>query len=287
MVEITPGSTTDAAFRELLAERVREIGDSLPPTIAGDPEGLHRLRIALRGARATLQLFAPILAGAGLRSLDRDLRRVCRVCGVCRDWDVFRLETLPAARRALPFSDMGPIAEAAQAYRTAAHAAVVEAVGGARFASLVDRLETLGRGAGLGTRPIVSSAPMLLDRVARRAARRGRHVGRLSAIRRHAYRKALDRLFDDTGGFVAVFAGAQVEHYRARCMALQAILGTANDAAVAGRLIAALMAEGHAACARPGRALMLWNTQRHRLALKGLKRAHRQFRHARRFWHAR
>ena len=290
---IEPDLSTAAALQIILDAKLVQVKASIRPTLGGNWEGLHRLRIALRGARAVLQLFSPIMPVAGMASLDRDLQRVCRICGVGRDWDVFCLETLPAAGLARPSAASPALLEAAQTHRAASHRAVRSALQGARFTFLLDRLAILARAkhrarplyrdAGL-SRSIAISAPVLLDRMARRTAKRGRHVRRLSARMLHTYRKSLDRLFDDTGSFTLTFATGDVETYRAHCMALQKILGLANDAAVTKQLVTKLKSGGRADCSTSVEALERWNRHRRRSALMELKRAHDVFRRTQRFW---
>ncbi|WP_380784488.1 CHAD domain-containing protein [Sphingomonas sp. R86520] len=290
---IEPDLSTAAAFRIILDSKLIQIKTNIGPTLGGNPEGLHRLRIALRGARAVLQLFSPMMPVAGMASLDRDLQRVCRICGVGRDWDVFCLETLPAARLARPSVASPALLDAAQTHRAASHRAVTGALQGARFTLLLDRLAILSRAKHRSSphyrdacffRSIAISAPVLLDRMARRTAKRGRHVRRLSARMLHTYRKSLDRLFDDTGSFTRTFATGDVETYRTHCMALQEILGLANDAAVTKQLVAELKSDGRADCATSVEALERWNRHRRRSALMDLKRSHDVFRRTRRFW---
>ncbi len=290
---IEPELSTAAAFRVILDSKLIQIKASIGPTLGGDPEGLHRLRIALRGARAVLQLFLPIMPAAGMASLDRDLQRVCRICGVGRDWDVFCLETLPTAQLARPSAASPALLEAAQVRRAASHRAVTGTLQEARFTLLLDRLAILSRtkhrasphyrDAGL-SQTIAISAPVLLDRMARQTARRGRHVRSLSARMLHTYRKSLDRLFDDTGSFTRTFATGDVATYRARCMALQEVLGLANDPAVTKQLVAELKSDGQADCAPSVEALERWNGHRRRSALTDLERLHDVFRRTRPFW---
>src|SRR5262249_28967333 len=53
---------------------------------AGDVEGVHRLRVAIRRARATLALFAPVIRRPA--HLDAELQWLGREVGTVRDLDV-------------------------------------------------------------------------------------------------------------------------------------------------------------------------------------------------------
>ena len=68
-----------------------------------DPEPVHQLRVGTRRARAALDIFAAYLPGKVAKRARKQLRRLRRVAGEARDWDVFRLTLMsqrrPAAQR--------------------------------------------------------------------------------------------------------------------------------------------------------------------------------------------
>jgi CHAD domain-containing protein len=159
------------------------------------------------------------------------------------------------------------------------------------FSSLPNKLRELSNAAQptadrlRGVDPsIACTTPMLLEKVARQTARRGRHVCHLSARKLHSYRKALGRLSDDAGSFIRTFPGVDVVAYRARCVALQEILGATNDATVKGRLITELASASNAGSADPAKALADRDKRRRRLSLKGIRKAHSQSARHERFW---
>src|SRR3954465_2439487 len=53
------------------------------------------MRVAVRRLRAVLTLFAPHLEPHATAAFQHELRRMGRVYGEARDWDVFCLELLP------------------------------------------------------------------------------------------------------------------------------------------------------------------------------------------------
>src|SRR5438445_7388852 len=70
-----------------------------------DPEPVHQLRVGTRRARAALDIVAAYLPGKVAKRARKQLRRLRRVAGEARDWDVFRLtlttlsQRRPAAQR--------------------------------------------------------------------------------------------------------------------------------------------------------------------------------------------
>ena len=212
---------------------------------------------------------------------------------MARDWDVFCLQTLPAAMEDLPAERLRDLNQVAEVQRQAAHAAVVEAVCGQHFTALVLRLAvwtelgaarpcTLGDNR-MGKR-LATLAPSLLERVACKATKRARHAGRLSVEKLHRLRKALDKLCDDVEYLAGLFPLRAVKAYRGRCEEVQEILGAANDAVVTKRLARQLVTDSRPDLAKPASALVLWSKRRRQKAMRGLKGALKHFRATPVFW---
>ncbi len=283
----------DAGFRQIFGATLGHLTANIGPTLRGDPEGLHQARIAIREARAVLQLFDGYLDADGARRFKETLRTYGEILGEARDWDVFCLETLPAAMPDLSRERLEDLNSAAEVERQLAHEAVAVAVRGRGFSEMVlglvswsdvGAIAPAGHDAGLTRRHLSTLGPSLLDRAARTVRRRGRHISRLSEAGRHDLRKSLKKLSVDIGALAPFYGTKPVKHYRSRCEALEKILGAANDAAVTDRLTHKLVAAGRAELLKPARALERWNTVRGRKALIGLKPAMRNLRHAPSFW---
>src|SRR5437763_965344 len=89
---LTPDTPLGEAAREVLAVRLGVVAECLPPAVGGadgDPEHVHRLRVATRRAAAALRIFADCLPGKARKATRRRLRAVRRAAGEARDWDVF------------------------------------------------------------------------------------------------------------------------------------------------------------------------------------------------------
>ena len=291
--KLKPKVSAAAGFRQLLDGALGHLMANIGPTLGGDPEGLRQSRLAIREARSVLQMFAPYLDVAGAGPLRASLRAYGERLGAARDWDVFCLDTLPAAAADLAGEGLEALDVAAGVERQAAHAAVALAVRGRAFSEMVlglmiwadvDAVAPLRNDKGPERQRLMDLAPALLDRAAGTVKRRGRGIARLSETERHALRKSLKKL-DFNVECLARFHGAHsVRRYRKRCSAVEGALGAANDAAVTGRLALELSANGPAELARPAHALAQWSRERGRKAVKGLPGAMADFRDAAAFW---
>jgi CHAD domain-containing protein len=72
----------------LLSARVRVFFRQLPLALAGQPEGIHQMRVAGRRLRVALPLVARKPSGGRVRRARRALKRVIRAAGAGRDLDV-------------------------------------------------------------------------------------------------------------------------------------------------------------------------------------------------------
>jgi len=262
-------------------------------TLRGDPEGLHQSRVAIREARAVLQLFDQYLEADSVKRFKATLRTYRDVLGAARDWDVFCLETLPAAIPDLSAEHLEDFNAAAEVARQLAHEAVAIAVRSRGFSELVLELvvwtgvgaiDPSRRDAGLTRQRLSTLAPSLLDRAAGTVRRRGRHIGRLSEAKRHGLRKSLKKLSFDVECLAHFYGAKGVKRYLRRCEALEKILGAANDAVVADRLAHKLVTAGRPELSKPAGAVERWNKLRARHALKDLQAAMGYFRNASVFW---
>jgi len=282
-----------AGFNKILGGTLGHLIANIGATLRGDPEALHQMRIAIRESRAVLQLFERHLDTAQAERFTAGLRRLGEIFGAARDWDVFCLETLSAAKADLPFERLEDLNFVAEVARQFAHAALADALRGHDFTALVLGLAIWGeagttQSSTLGddrmAKPLAALAPSLLDRAARKAKERGRHPGRLSVGQRHALRKSLKKLCFDVQSLAGLYRPRAVKTYGSRCEALEKILGLANDAVVTKRLALSLVRASRSDLAKPAGALARWSKRRGRNALQGLKPALEDFRAAPGFW---
>jgi CHAD domain-containing protein len=174
--------------------------------------------------------------------------------GGARDWDVFVLETLSAAEKGTPApARLDPLRKAAEGERLTAHHAVCTELSTACFARLVigiaasiaDGISDLQRKEHNSLQaPIAGIAPDLLDRMARKVDKRGRHLDKASHEQLRALRKAIKKLRYSVEFLSALYPRKEVKAYLRPCKSLQKLLGTVNDAAATPTLSAQLPKTG-------------------------------------------
>ena len=74
----------DAGFRQIFGATLGHLTANIGPTLRGDPEGLHQARVAIREARAVLQLFDGYLDADGASRFKETLRTYGEILGEAR-----------------------------------------------------------------------------------------------------------------------------------------------------------------------------------------------------------
>jgi CHAD domain-containing protein len=229
-----------------------------------------------------LKLFEPHLAARTAGRFDGQLQRFSRIFGTARDWDVFCVKTLPAAEAELASEQLRGLRVAAKIERRIAHKAVVDVIRGQELTALVlglacwveagaVRPNLLGDDR-MGKR-LLTLAPSVLNRVELTAKRRARHVGRLSAEKRHSLRKSLKKLCCDVESLSGLFRRDAVRTYRNRCEQALKILGCMNDAVVTRHLAQHLLTISRSDLTVPAAAVILWSKRRDSSTRQGLEGA--------------
>lgn len=221
-----------------------------------DIEELHDMRVAVRRLRAAVQLFRPYLPKQAAAYLRKDLRRLGRVLGPARDYDVM-LANLAAYRAEAPAhapAAFAPLAQRWHKQRARARKAMLAYLAGKRYRLLKQRIEPMlageppaavPRGPGNGQFPeaVVPPGPLVATEVPGLLSRRyeklfdygpslhGASVEELHALRIDCkrLRYALEFL-RETLPAPAEAAIDDIKH-------AQDHLGDMNDAYVAGALL--------------------------------------------------
>jgi triphosphatase len=96
-IELDGGASVRDALRTIVGEILSHLLSNKSAALAGDAEGIHQVRVAIRRLRSALRLFGPRLEYHAAAAFQSKLQRVGRIIGAARDWDVFCLEALPKA----------------------------------------------------------------------------------------------------------------------------------------------------------------------------------------------
>ena len=272
------------AFRRIVAAVLASLLAHQPEAAAGVMEGVHGMRVATRRLRALLALFRPCLAAEPEARFTAGLRDFAAVLGEARDWDVFVTDTLPQ----IGAPDADRLRPPAEAERRVAHQRVAEEFGRPALTRLVLGLMAWAAdpaalssevGGGAMGEPLLDLAPGLVERLARKTRRRGRHIRRRSETELHELRKAMKKLRYGIEFVAPLHKAKRVSSYLHRCKLLQEKLGALNDAAVAVTL-AGRLAQHDAALAPAALAVSVWGDARRAEAHYDLRKAWRAFRDA-------
>jgi inorganic triphosphatase YgiF len=272
-VELHAGLTGDAVLRRVGRTSLDQLMRNEDAVIAGDPEGIHQMRVAVRRLRAILSSFAPLLPDAQGRWASRELRWFGDVLGDARNLDVFADGLLRPALEALPAaSEFGRLAQATGRRRRKAHAAVIGSISSTHYTeTLLALLRWLDGGdwhlaaAEALHEPIELLAPVLLDRCRAQAQKRAKHFARQSAKKRHKLRIALKKFRYAAELFAPLYSPAEAKVFIQRLKRLQDDLGDANDVRVARDIVDSL-APGRRSTGivHAGHRVLAWH--KHRLA---------------------
>lgn len=285
---LDPADSIDGALAKVVrAASVHVTGNLAPVVEAGDPDGIHQLRVSLRRLRSAL-LFLKPHPGSRADALNREARRALKRLGPARDLDVFLLETLPAVMDANPgVSSLLRLRDAARERRDAAHASARKLILGRRFNRFILDLLQVAHGGGLVARdadePLPAAARHRLNKRYRSLTKTGRGFDRLGEPERHRVRIALKKLRYACDYSRSLFPDPAVGSCLRHLSSLQGDLGRLNDAAVARQISGELAAADPAVVDGASR-VRDWCDERVRSAEPGLIESWRTFVAAEPFW---
>ena len=130
------------AILRILRHGFQHFLDNYPAvTLAGEPEGIHQMRVAMRRLLSAIRMFGPVLRLEDTRGLFQALKTLFTQLGEVREADVFIGETLPS----LAAAGLGTTLESVlrreiAAFRTAAYQRALDELTSANFARLVVQL---------------------------------------------------------------------------------------------------------------------------------------------------
>jgi CHAD domain-containing protein len=237
------GPRLATAFRRIVRANVARARVHLPDIAAGDAEGVHQTRVALRRLRSAVALFRPSLGTTVSRPLETRLKTVAQALGDARDWDVLVEETLPALLSTRDRAKTAALLETAEQLRKHARAAAKRALSNKGLTGSLVQLERAS-GEFADTSPLGDCAGDWLDRRWKTMRKRGgKDPTCHGAASLHDARIALKKLryaVEFTDGLYDRTAHAD---FLAQLTDLQRGMGGLNDLAVALELVARLRTE--------------------------------------------
>ncbi|PDT91322.1 inorganic triphosphatase [Bradyrhizobium sp. Y36] len=262
-LRLDPSVTLDEAFATILRSCFLHLLQSLPAAEDGrDPEGVHQLRVSLRRLRSALDLMRSVGALSDLDALRSEAKWLAQALSAARDWDVFRLETLPAVATACPavagFDALGRAAAGRQsdAYRRAHHAlddrrCAVFLIGlGHWIETRGWRNDVAAEDLGQLAEPAVNFAQRILSEQHAKVLKRGRRFKSLTVEELHRVRLATKRLRYLGEFLLPLYEDRKsTRRFSRRLADLQEQLGAFNDMAVTASLLEGLDPEADSAIA--------------------------------------
>lgn len=274
--------TAAEGFRRIINGVLAHLMANQPAAAAGDIEGVHQMRVAIRRLRAALVLFRPRLEPHAEARLTEALRSLGRIFGEARDWDVFCREMLVSAEEhGVARSWLDLLREPAEAERAAAHARVADALQRPTMTATVLGLAAWGAPDNEAMRiQLVHGAPKLVERLERRVVRRGHNIADRSDEELHALRKALKKLRYSVEFLSSVCRDKQAKAYLHVIKKLLKHLGSLNDAVVVVALAERLGGERQPELAPAVAALAAWAMRRQDKARSQVEKYCRRFKSA-------
>lgn len=244
--------TVEMVLQGVGRECLKHLLRNEPATIAGEPEALHQMRVAVRRLRSVLSAVRSMLPVEQHQWLNDELRWLAGSLGPARDWDVFEMHLLAPVRSVLQTEPaVEKLAEAAKQQQDAAYEAARRAIDSRRYAETMLKLirwfETRGwrdqqvsEHSALLFSSIAEVAPPLIERPWRQAMKRSKHFAGLSQDKRHRLRIALKNLRYMIEFVGSLFDGASVKALTKRLKRLQDDLGHLQDVRTAQERIGEL-----------------------------------------------
>jgi triphosphatase len=264
-----------------------------------DPEGVHQTRVALRRLRTACSLLRKEVPSPAFETFGGEAKWLMHILGPARDWDVFATTTLTRLQAACASDlDFDSLRRAAESHRTASYGRLREALMDPRYTRFqlslcrwVERrswrTEVPSEALGTLAEPASTLAVRVLERLHRKALKKGAHFERLQPDARHDLRVTLKNLRYAIEFFLPIFAEhPPAKRYVARLAKFQDALGDANDSTATRSLLGAVGPAGSPDLHRAAGALIGWVARDQLAVAKSLRKRWREFKATPGFWRA-
>lgn len=292
-LDVRAGLSAETVLRRLGRACLEHLLRNEDAALAGDADGIHQMRVAVRRLRAILSAFAPLLPKEQRRWASGELRWFADALGDARNLDVFTSALLPPARAALPVaSEFERLALGAERRRRAARTSVVRAIMSTRYTEALLCLMRWFDGHDWRIddgviQPIEVIAATVLDRCRAQAEKHGKGFAHQSPTKRHRLRIGLKKLRYAAELLAGLYDEAEARQFIHRLKRLQDDLGDANDVRVARDIIASLAPPGRRSTGigHAGRRVLAWHKRRLAKNEHNLRRHLDELLALKPFWH--
>jgi CHAD domain-containing protein len=254
-------------------------------------EGVHQMRVGLRRLRAVIQFLQRAIPARSLKRFDRQAERLADTLAPVRSIDALlqQIDTVESEVRAPGFSILRQAAAARRKQvnsllqtqlRDPATTVILDEIG-----QWIARHGWRERKAKQLDAPARKLAERALDRLARKARKRGARFRKLPPRGRHKFRIALKKLRTVAKLFAPLFADRKTERYLKRVAKLLDGLGADHDDAMLPATLRSIGRPVQPPTARRAVKALLGARRAQRPALrKSLRKRRRQWKNAAPFW---
>jgi inorganic triphosphatase YgiF len=247
-IDLSPGTTTRDGFKAIGLACLKQMVANEHPLLAGDPEGVHQMRVGLRRLRAAISLFADILKDPQTAAIKEELKWLTGELGPARELEVLVRQVLaPVRRRHARLEGISSLSRDLTQQQSVALARAQDAIRSLRFRVLTLEIaawlelgqwsapkDDLVRSRGDGA--VETYAAEQLSRRFRKIRKKGRKLAELDPRRRHKLRIQAKKVRYASEFFASLFLGKAASKRREKFLSalkrVQACLGDLNDIAV-------------------------------------------------------
>jgi inorganic triphosphatase YgiF len=255
-IDLAAESSTRDGFAIIGRACLEQVIGNERALLAGDPEGVHQMRVGLRRLRAAMSLFRDLLQDPQTAAIKGELKWLAGELTPARELEVLMKRVVaPVKKRRVRWDGILALSRELADKREAALTRAQSAVTSPRFRALtVDVAAWLEIGdwwtpvddlvRDRGDRPVAAFAVEQLARRWRKLRKRGKSLAQLDARRRHKLRIQGKKLRYAAEFLAGLFPGRRRSQRREKFLGvlerLQDGLGDLNDIAVHERRISAI-----------------------------------------------
>jgi triphosphatase len=258
-VALGAGASTRDGFRVIVRACLEQVIGNEPALLAGDPEGVHQMRVGLRRLRAAISLFSDLLRDPETVAIEKELKWLAGELAGARELHVMVTRVVaPVRRRHSRWDGVAGLSQDLTEQRAAALRRARDAVRSPRFRALtLDVAAWLEAGRwtrpeddlvrDLGDLPIEASAASQLDRRWRKIRKKGKRLTELDPASRHKLRIQAKKVRYASEFFAGIFPGKRAAKRREKFISaledVQDCLGDLNDIVVHEDMMATMARE--------------------------------------------
>lgn len=283
--------TIEVAFRLTLLECLAQVAANAPAIFERrNQEGLHQMRVGLRRLQVALKAFGKEYSTPQIRELRRRAKALADNIAPARELDIFIDELLDGPARVSPHDFQNFHARALSA-RDLAWDRAASTTASREFSEFLDDVALAAESAVQSEERNLRSRDSLrsrgsrsLEKLLRKAQRRGRHPRKLDDRERHRLRIALKSLRYAAEFYLPLYDRKRSERYLRKLKALLEDLGALSDVANLRSTLATLTISDRASDSFASGLLFGWHGLRATRLRKRAIRRWRDFRRVDPFW---